>query len=105
MVEDDESDFVTQAFKKRRVEASSTYIDTKFLLPTSNHVERLFSLCKRVYAPNRRSLTPETFEALVFLKTNKNMWSVRTVAQIFTQDVAENVESSEDQCSTDDEDF
>ena len=56
------------------------YIDFSFLVATSNSVERLFSSCKIVLDPRRKSMSPATFEAIMFLKFNRHYWNVNTVA-------------------------
>lgn len=77
----DSDDFVNQAFKKQRIEkGESAYIDTRFITPTSNDVERLFSLAKRTYADNRKSMTVRTLESLLFLKANRDHWDINLVA-------------------------
>lgn len=78
---EDSEDFVTQALKKHKADTSE-YIDTRFVLPTSNDVERLFSLTKRVFSPLRQSLKYETLEMLIYLKVNRELWSVATVSQV-----------------------
>jgi len=68
-----------QAQKKRRL-SKAKYIDFSFLVATSNSVERLFSSCKIVLDPRRKSMSPATFEAIMFLKFNRHYWNVNTVA-------------------------
>jgi len=61
--------------------ANSSYIDVgKLVCATSNCCERLFSEAKYVMVPQRRGMTPEIFEALLFLKKNLDFWNVSTVA-------------------------
>ena len=72
--------------------ASGVYINTNFLLPTSNDVERLFSMAKQVFCPSCRSLQPRTLEALQFLKKNQLLWNPSLVALV----VNENAFESED---------
>ena len=68
--------FVDRAKKKMKLKKpTSTFIDTRFLIPTSNHVERLFSMSKRVFSLKRRSLLPRNLEALVLLKANRRLWT------------------------------
>lgn len=61
---------------------TTAYIDTKFILPTSNEVERLFSSTKRLFSPKRRRMCPETLEVLAFLKQNRALWDVSAVASV-----------------------
>ena len=64
---------------------SSGYINTKFLLPTSNDVERLFSMTKIIFNTKRRSLNPLTLEALVFLKRNRSLWNLAQVGVVVNE--------------------
>ncbi len=43
-------------------------------------VERLFSMAKYVMAENRQSLTPQLFEAIMFLKFNERFWDALLVS-------------------------
>ncbi|KAE9339410.1 hypothetical protein PF008_g11585 [Phytophthora fragariae] len=54
----------------------------KQLPPTSNACERLFSQCKRVLTPQRTSMLPANFELIMFLRANRNMWGVTTLADV-----------------------
>ncbi|KAG4059771.1 hypothetical protein PC123_g5331 [Phytophthora cactorum] len=49
------------------------------LYPTSNRCERLFSQCKLVLSPFRSSLLPASFEMLVFLRANRELWNFTTL--------------------------
>jgi hypothetical protein len=70
--------------KKRKHSASSPSYSPLVAMvpPTSNTVERLFSQCKLVMTPERRSMLPANFERLSFLRVNRSMWDVTTVARI-----------------------
>jgi hypothetical protein len=59
----------------------SKYIDLRFLLSTSNFVERLFSLAKITLTDHRTSMSNNTFDALLFLQKNRSYWSVPDVAK------------------------
>lgn len=76
--------FAERALKRQRHQQCkvSAYINTNFLLPTSNHVERLFSMAKRVFSPKRRRLQHRTLEALIFLKQNRSLWNMALVATV-----------------------
>jgi hypothetical protein len=54
----------------------------KIIPPTPNKVERLFSQCKLVLTPQRRSVNPANFEQLAFLRANREMWDVTTVVSV-----------------------
>ncbi|KAE9052818.1 hypothetical protein PR001_g138 [Phytophthora rubi] len=60
--------------------------------PTSNIVERLFSQCKLVLTPQRHSMHPTNFEQLAFLRVNRSMRDVSSVAGV-TAEHPELVES------------
>ncbi|EGZ09678.1 hypothetical protein PHYSODRAFT_523900 [Phytophthora sojae] len=51
----------------------------------SGVVKRLFSQCKLVLTPQRRSMLPANFEQLAFLRVNRGMWDVSTVARVSKQ--------------------
>ena len=58
------------------------YLNLNFVPPTSNVVERLFSNARLVLTDYRKSLTPYTFECVMFLKINRNFWDLDLVAKI-----------------------
>lgn len=59
--------------------SGAEYSDTRFLVPTSNMVERLF--CKAGYALNERrsGLLPNNPESQFFLHINNDLWSAADV--------------------------
>jgi hypothetical protein len=85
----EEDDFVSQAFKKARLDANmniidshvNQYMDTSFIPPTSNICERFFSKSKVVFSDLRKSLDSETLEAILFLKVNSAYWDETTVSK------------------------
>lgn len=56
------------------INTPSKYINLNFIPPTSNIVERLFSLAGRIYSDNRKSLDNSTLEEIIFLNQNKDLW-------------------------------
>lgn len=58
----------------------SAHIVTRFILPTSDHVERLFSISKRIFSYRRRRLPPRTLEVLLFLERNSAVWNMALVS-------------------------
>jgi hypothetical protein len=88
-----EGSFAERMLKRQRVEVEATgtsmYVNTNFLLPTSNEVERLFSQAKRVFSPHRTRMDPSTLEALLFLNQNRNLFNVKTVALVMNEYDAE----------------
>ena len=55
------------------------YMDLRFILPTSNIVERLFSSAGYAYNDMRKALIPANLEEQFFLKANKKYWDQKTV--------------------------
>ena len=97
--EDAQLSFADRALKRQRVEEKkecSKYINSRFLLPTSCEVERLFSMAKRVFCPRRRSLQPRTLEALLFLNQNRSLWNLALTALVVNEKDSEK-ENEEDE--------
>jgi hypothetical protein len=58
------------------------YMNLEFIPPTSNIVERLFSSARLVLTDYRKSMSPYTFECVMFLKFNTSLWDINTVSKI-----------------------
>ena len=67
---------------KRRKIVSCPYANVSQIPPTSNIVERLFSSARLVLTDYRKSMTPYTFECVMFLKFNRNYWDNVLVSKI-----------------------
>ena len=67
--------------KKRKI-VTCPYINVSQIPPTSNIVERLFSSARLVLTDYRKSMTPYTFECVMFLKFNRNYWDNVLVSKI-----------------------
>ena len=50
------------------------YIDCRFIFGSTARTERLFSHCKYIKIETRNRLTPQLFEAINFLKSNREIW-------------------------------
>jgi hypothetical protein len=100
--------FAERALKRQRVQdktEGSKYVNTRFLLPTSCVVERLFSQAKRVFSPHRRRLNTKTLEALLFLNQNRELWNLSTVALVVNErDAAESDDEQDDEAEDNQED-
>ena len=79
----------TREVKKRRV--MEEYINLDFLVPTSNCVERLFSIAKYVYTPQRQSILPMNLEMLLFLRVNEPIWTKKLVCEALMEARTTNV--------------
>lgn len=80
----DES-IVERAMKRLRTTATlqkSNYLDTRFLVPTSNLCERLFSISGYALTNRRRGILPHNFESQIFLHVNHGFWSIEDIKQI-----------------------
>ncbi|ETI46393.1 hypothetical protein F443_09229 [Phytophthora nicotianae P1569] len=84
-VESDDEDlsFVERLRKRRRiVEPSVSYEQLKTIPPTSNVVERFFSVVRVTFGHQRHGLLPATLEMVLFLRENRGYWDSSTVNSI-----------------------
>ncbi|OWY97050.1 hypothetical protein PHMEG_00032513 [Phytophthora megakarya] len=76
----EEEGFAEHIFKRRRISSElPTYKLFHCIPPTSNAVERLFSVACAVLRLERHRLSPMTLEMILFLKINSDYWNVATV--------------------------
>lgn len=70
--------------KRRKVSKKPEFdfINLEFIPPTSNVVERLFSSARLVLTDYRKSMSPYTFECVMFLKFNSSLWDISTVSKV-----------------------
>ncbi len=64
----------------------ANYIDCNFILGSVGEVERVFSFAKYVLSDNRRCMTPQLFEALMFSKMNSRFWDAALVEEAIGED-------------------
>ena len=57
------------------------YINCDFILGSVAEVERVWSISEYILSNHRRSLTPRTLEALVFLRYNEKYWNLELVCE------------------------
>ena len=57
-------------------------MNVKFLVPTSNHLERFFSSADMAKSDLRGNLSPMRLEQQLFLKYNKSFWDLQTVNDV-----------------------
>ena len=75
-----DTDFARSIIKKRRVTMPvKKYESCKFILPTSDLVERFFSSAGYALSDLRNRLLPSNLELQLFLKVNKRFWDKKTV--------------------------
>ena len=65
--------------------SKSSYMNCKFLLPTSNVVERSFSSAGSCLTDNRHRMTPVHYEEQLFLKFNEKLWDEKTVERVYNR--------------------
>ena len=67
--------------KRRRLSIAKTqFIKCDCILATSCSVDRLFSAARRVLTTLRKRMSPILFEAIFFLKLNRKLWNLKSVA-------------------------
>jgi len=73
-----------RSLSRRRASTSNrvSYQDVRFILPTSNICERLFSIADHALPARRRSLHPTTFETQLFLRENEEYWELKDVHSV-----------------------
>ncbi|ETP54358.1 hypothetical protein F442_00887 [Phytophthora nicotianae P10297] len=81
--DDDVLSFVERLRKRRRLaEPSVSYEQLKTIPPTSNVVERFFSVARVTFGQQRHGLLPATLEMILFLRENRCYWDSSTVDSI-----------------------
>ena len=82
---DDCLSFAQRALKRQKMagwDNSNNYMDTRFLLPTSNICERLFSKCGHVLTNRRKGLMPANLESQIFLHFNRDLWNTKDIQKL-----------------------
>ena len=82
----DEEDVSLQGhLKRQRLEPLAlltNYMVLLFILASTNLVERLFSMTRKIYTEDRKRMTPDTLELIMFLKINMELWDEKLVYKI-----------------------
>ena len=60
--------------KMNNAKDEELYIDCKFMFGSAARAEKLFSHCKYIKTETHNRLTPQIFEAITFLKINRELW-------------------------------
>lgn len=77
--------FAQRLLKRRRLSNSQTskkYMNTRFLVPTSNVVESLFSHAGHALTDQRRNISPIHLEDQIFLYRNAHLWNLDDVSNL-----------------------
>ncbi|EGZ20189.1 hypothetical protein PHYSODRAFT_245860 [Phytophthora sojae] len=78
--EDPAASFVERLRKPRRLAQDRVkYEQLKSIPPTSNVVERFFSIARVTFGHQRDGLLPRTLETILFLRQNRSYWDATTV--------------------------
>lgn len=70
-----------QLLKRSKAE-KSPYRSVNHVSPTSNVVERLFSVAKRIMTQDRKKMSAEHFSSVLFLKCNIHRWNAKTIQKV-----------------------
>ena len=76
-----ETDFASTILANRS-KKQKKYMNVKFLVPTSNHLERFFSSAGMAKCDLRGNLSPMRLEQQLFLKYKKSFWNLQTVNDV-----------------------
>ncbi len=83
--------YAQRVLKRKALESvpriTVSYMDTSFVPPTSNVVERLFSKAKLVLHDRRQKMSRANFEICLRLAVNDKYWDLQTVATAMTSTV------------------
>jgi hypothetical protein len=74
-----------EAELKSSLSSCSNYACTKHVLPTSVLCECLFSVGNSIMTPQRRHMDPSTFEMIIILKKNRQLFDACTVTRIIAR--------------------
>ena len=65
--------------RRKNTESINNYMYVRFVLPTSNVCERLFSTAGFSQSDRRGRVPPMNFEEQIFLHINSNLWNIQDV--------------------------
>lgn len=68
--------------KGRLRQTINAYMNTRFILPTSNVSDRRFSMVGYAFGDRRKGTLPANFEMPFFLRANSDLWGVSDVQYI-----------------------
>ena len=86
VAEENEDDFASAVLQKRRKRGrDSIYMNCQFLQPTSDLIERFFSMAGYTYSDYRQRITPEHLEEQLFPKAIAQFWNIDTVVDVLNK--------------------
>jgi hypothetical protein len=77
---------IRQAIVHKMASSNSSYINLRFIAPTSVLVESFFSVAGFVLGERRMGILPHHIEEQLFLKVNYPLWNVRMLVEFYTKD-------------------
>jgi hypothetical protein len=73
--------------KKEQVgKTESPYVNCNFVYGSTAEVERLWSTASYILRKQRRRMTPQLFESILFLRYNESLWDIDTVDKAMKED-------------------
>ena len=87
-IDDKSISFAERVLKKQKLQShasTSEYMDMRFLIPTSNICERLFSKAGFTLNDRRMAILPVNAEAQMFLHLNMDLWNIDTIREIIAK--------------------
>jgi hypothetical protein len=75
--------------KEKDDQAENPYVNCNFVYGSTAEVERLWSVASYVLTKQRRRMTPQLFESILFLRYNERFWDQTTVAEAMKEDAME----------------
>ena len=80
--QNDDKSYAESLLDQKRRKPMSHYGDLKWIPPTSNLAERLFSRVKYVFNDHRKSLLPVNLQSQIFLCVNRSFWDAKTIEDL-----------------------
>lgn len=77
--------FAERVLKKARKDSDATiskHADTRFIVPTCNVCEKLFSFAGYALGDRGKGLLPANFEMLLFFHFNAHLWRIQDIQDI-----------------------
>ena len=82
-IDDNSLSLGERALKKRKISCEkSVYMDLRFIQPTSNMCERLFSVAGFALNDRRKCILPMNFERQIFLHANSEFWKISDINEL-----------------------
>ncbi|OAF67176.1 hypothetical protein A3Q56_05083 [Intoshia linei] len=71
---------VQMNYNKKKSNSNDTeYLNSKFIVPTFDMIEKFFNVAEFTYTNLKKRLLPSNLENHLFLKLNKKFWDTETI--------------------------